>query len=85
MYFKSERIVCMQRMMLGEVKHEVTSRRIGNGWNVRVFTNGEVNQELRVFCQADIRLAARDMLRMEDKCGNWSDFAIASRHSYRKD
>ena len=84
MYFKSQRIVCMKQMMMGEVSHEVTVRRIGNGWNVRVLTNGEVNQELRVFSRMDIRFAARDMLRMEDKCGNWSDFAIASRHGYGK-
>ena len=76
----SEMVVKMQRMMMCEVTHEVTSTRIGKGWNVRVFLNGVVNQEMRVYARTEIGKAAKSMLRMEDKCGNWSAFAISSRH-----
>jgi hypothetical protein len=76
---KSQLIVRMQRCIVGPCTHEVTSRRIGDGWNVRVLLNGEVNQEMRVYDRSEIGKAAREMLRMEDKCGNMSEFADAAR------
>jgi MOSC domain-containing protein YiiM len=54
-------------------------RRIGSGWNCRVLTNGQVNQETRVDAKADIGAACREMLRWEDKVGNLSAFASAAR------
>jgi hypothetical protein len=76
----SKRVVRMMRCMVGECTHEVTSRRIGDGWNVRVLLNGQVNQETRVYCRSEIGKAAREMLRWEDKCGNISAFAHSARH-----
>ena len=73
-------MVTMQRTCMGRCEHTVKSTRIGNGWNVRVFLNGELNQEVRVYAQNLIGAAARDMLRWEDKCGNISEYASAARH-----
>jgi hypothetical protein len=64
---------------MGECTHTVTVRRIGNGWNVRVLLNGEVNQERRVYYPSEIGREAAEMLRMEDKCGNISQYASAAR------
>lgn len=69
----------IKRCMLRWCTHEIRVRRIGKGWNVRLFTNGELNQEIRVYRKLDIGTAARTMLRLEDKCGNWSKFAMAAR------
>ena len=74
-----KRIIGMQYVCAGDCEHEVTSRRIGDGYNVRVLLNGQVNQEVRVSDRSEIGPAARDMLRMEDKCGNISAFAGAAR------
>lgn len=74
-----EQIVPMKRMLLGACEHSVEVRRIGNGYNVRVFVNGELNQEARCSDKADISWTARNMLRWEDKCGNISAFASAAR------
>ena len=74
-----EQIVPMKRVLLGECQHEVQVRRIGNGYNVRVFTNGELNQEARCINKSDISYTARSLLRWEDKCGNISKFASAAR------
>jgi len=69
------------RTLMGDVVHEVKVTRIkGRGWAVRVYTNGVVNQEQMATTQAEIALVARQMLRMEDKCGNISKFASAARH-----
>ena len=76
---QSQLVVRMQRCIAGNCNHEVTVRRIGDGWNVRVLLNGEVNQETRVFYRSEIGKAAREMLRMEDKCGNISAFASSAR------
>jgi hypothetical protein len=73
-------MLTMQRTCAGACEHTVTSRRIGNGWNVRVFLNGVLNQEVRVYAQNLIGAAARDLLRWEDKCGNISDYASKARH-----
>ena len=69
----------IKQMLLGWCEHQVKVRRIGKGWNVRVFTNGILNQELRVYNSQDIGVAAREMLRWEDKVGNWSKHAIEVR------
>jgi hypothetical protein len=76
---KSERILTMQRCIVGDCIHEITCTNIGTGWNIRVLLNGEVNQEVRVYSRFEIAKAAREMLRMEDKCGNISKFASAAR------
>jgi len=70
----------MQNVMVGECVHEVKVTRLGSGWGVRVFTNGVLNQQTTVYSRQDIGAAARDMLRMEDKCGNISDYASRARH-----
>ena len=77
--FKEDIILKMQRMGLQWCEHSVTVRRIGKGWNVRVFVNGILNQESRVYSREHIRLAIAEMLRWEDKSSNFSDMAIASR------
>lgn len=67
------------RCMVDKPEHSVKVTKIGKGWNIRVLIDGAVNQELRVYDPRDIGTAAREMLRWEDKCGNWSDYARASR------
>jgi hypothetical protein len=69
----------MKYTMMGEVEHEVVVTRVGKRWGVRVLVNGETNQEMRVCLKVDIGQAVREMLRWEDKCGNWSDMASKSR------
>lgn len=77
-------IVRMQRVLLGRCEHEVTVRRIGGGWNIRVFVNGELNQEARCHRREDIGYTARSLLRWEDKCGNISQFAISARRRHNQ-
>lgn len=74
-----QQVVRIQRCILGEVKHEVTVRKINGKFHCRVFTNGEINQEAVCYSKCDISFTCRSLLRWEDKCGNWSDFAIAAR------
>ena len=76
---QSKRILTMQRCMVGDCIHEIKCTRLGIGWNIRVLLDGVINQEVRVFHRTEIAKAARDMLRMEDKCGNISKFASAAR------
>lgn len=76
----------MRRVMVGWCQHEVTVRRISAGWNVRVFVNGELNQEARCHRREDIGYTARSLLRWEDKCGNISQYAMSARRRHnRKD
>lgn len=77
--FKTEVIVPFQKACLSRVQHEVTVTKIGNGWNCRVFVNGAVNQEVRVFKREHVSPTCADMLRTEDKCGNISAYATAAR------
>lgn len=77
--YQYEQIIPMKRVLLGECQHEVRVQRIGNGYNVRVFVNGELNQEARCECRSKIGYTARSLLRWEDKCGNISEFASAAR------
>lgn len=68
-------------LMQGECSHEVKVTRIpGKGYGVRVFTNGKLNQEATAPTRADIGPVARSLLRMEDKCGNISNYASRARH-----
>lgn len=69
----------IKRLMQGWCEHQVTVRRTGSGWNVRVFTNGVLNQESWVQLRSDCGNVARRLLRWEDKNGNYSAFATAAR------
>lgn len=70
----------MNKVLQGEVTHDVKVTRMkGHGYGVRVLVDGEVNQQMVVPSRDKIGQAARDMLRMEDKCGNLSDFADNAR------
>lgn len=82
---KIDRVLRMQRCMVQWCEHTVTVRRIGKAWHCRVFVDGVLNQEVKVYDRMDIGFACRDMLRMEDKCGNWSDFAMSARTRQQKD
>lgn len=77
--YNSKVIIKLTKVYFGDVEHEVKVTYIKGGWNVRVYTNGLVNQEIRVFDRADIGTAAREMLRWEDKCGNISKLAHSAR------
>ena len=74
----------MNIMLAGEVSHEIKVTRLGKGWGVRCFTNGRLNQEIQVQCPQDIGVASAEMLRWEDKCGNHSKMASASRDRFNK-
>jgi hypothetical protein len=65
--------------MLGDVEHSTKTTFLGKGWGVRIFTNGEINSEAFVTEKEEIGTAIRSMLRMEDKCGNYSKMAHNSR------
>lgn len=75
-----KQILGIQRMMLGPVTHEVKSVRFEDGYSIRVFTDGILNQESRVDSREEIGPCAKDMLRWEDKVGNISEFAGAARN-----
>lgn len=78
---KADQVIkTLTRIYFTWVSHEVKVTRIGEGWNVRVYTNGEVSQEVRVFDRSRIGIVAREMLRWEDKCGNLSQFASNARN-----
>jgi hypothetical protein len=69
----------MNIFFAGKVTHEIKTTKIAKGWNVRCFTNGQLNQEIQVKFPQDIGVASNEMLRNEDKCGNHSDMATAAR------
>lgn len=71
----------LKKMIQGCVEHEVKVTHLkGVGYGVRVLVNGEVNQQAVAPTRADIESIAKSMLRMEDKCGNDSDYAYSARH-----
>ena len=74
----------MTKFYFDRVEHKVKVTRIGEGWNVRIFTNNEVSQEMRVFDRSRIGVVAREMLRWEDKCGNFSDLSESARKRISK-
>ena len=76
---KPKRIISIQQVCLGDCKHDVVVTHIAGGWNIRVLVNGVINQETRVTKKIQIQPVIAEMLRTEDKCGNFSDLASASR------
>ena len=71
----------MKKVLQGEAAHTVKVTRIkGHGYGVRVLVDGAVNQEALAATRGDIGIVAKQLLRMEDKCGNISDFAHSARH-----
>ena len=79
-------LIRLQRCLVGECEHEVTVRCINGRYHVRVLLNGDVNQEAVCESKLDIGWTARSLLRMEDKCGNISNFASSARERHnRKD
>ena len=72
-------VLRIQRCILGEVEHEVTVRNINGNYHCRVLVNGEVNQEAVCYSKRDITYTCRSLLRWEDKCSNWSNFANSAR------
>jgi hypothetical protein len=67
-------------IFLGPVIHSIKVTFLkGVGWGVRLFANGELSQEYVAKTRTEIGPLARSMLRMEDKCGNISDYAAKSR------
>ena len=71
----------MKKVLQGTVIHEVVVTLIkGVGYGVRVFVNGTINQEGIAESRADIGRVARSLLRMEDKCGNISNYASRARN-----
>lgn len=77
--YKRLTILTLQQVLQGECEHTVKVTRIGDGYNIRVFTNGKLNQESRVYDRRWIGVEAKSMLRMEDKCGNISKYADSAR------
>lgn len=64
-----------------ECNHKIKVTHLkGVGWGVRLFTNGTLNQEGIASTRKEIGPLCRSMLRIEDKCGNWSKYASSSRH-----
>ena len=80
MSYPYKMIIPMQKMLLGEVEHDVKVTAMGSKkFHCRVYTNGKLNQEAVCFNLSDIGVTCRNMLRDEDKCGNISAFASAAR------
>jgi hypothetical protein len=82
--YKRMCILPPQKVGAGACTHEVKVTRIGDGYNIRVFVNGTLNQESRVYDRAFISAEARDMLRWEDKLGNISKYADRARHRLKE-
>ena len=73
-------IIRIRRKLLGEVDDDVKVTAMGSKkFHCRIYVNGELNQEAVCFNRSDISVTCRNMLRMEDKCGNISAFASAAR------
>jgi hypothetical protein len=74
-----------RKMMQGDVEHAVKVNYLGKGvYGCRVYTNGELNAENRCIGKQNIGAACRDLLRFEDKLGNYSKFAHSSRMRFGK-
>lgn len=82
--YKRRTVMSLQRTCVGSCTHGVKVTRIGDGYNIRVFLNNEINQESRVYSREDISPEIYHMLRMEDKCGNLSNMASRSRDRYNE-
>jgi hypothetical protein len=70
----------MKYVMSENCEHDVKVTFLGKGWGIRVFLNGKINQESFVKHKDEISAEIQRMLRMEDKCGNYSKMADRSRH-----
>jgi len=81
---KYKQIITLQRVFFDEVEHEVTVKNIDGKFHVRVFTNGQLNQEAVCESRSDIGYTCRSLLRWEDKCGNFSAFASSARERLNK-
>lgn len=69
-----------RKMMQGDVEHSVKVTHLGKGvYGCRVYMNGELNAENRCIGKQNIGAACRDLLRFEDKLGNYSKYAHSSR------
>lgn len=79
-----KQIVPLQRIYFDEVNHEVTVRYINGKYDCRVFTSDILNQEAVCKTKNLIGFTCRSMLRMEDKCGNISEFADSARFRTNK-
>ena len=77
--YRRRTILRLQNMFRGLCDHDVKVTRLGDGYNIRVFMDGELNQESRVYDRSHVSPEIQDMLRMEDKCGNISKMAGSSR------
>ena len=82
--YKRRTIKSLERGLQGECIHDVKVTRIGDGYNIRVLLNNEVNQECRVYDKIHISTEIYHMLRMEDKCGNISQMASRCRDRYNE-
>lgn len=80
-----EQVLPIKQVLMGRVNHSVTVRRIGGAWHCRVFVNGVVNQEAKCWNRISIGYTCRSLLRWEDKCGNISEFATASRERLNRE
>ena len=68
------------KVLQGFVEHSVKVTYLGKGlYGCRVYVNGELNGEEVVYGREAIGPACRSLLRMEDKCGNLSNFADRAR------
>jgi len=71
----------VKEMKFDFVEHDVKVTRMpGLGYGVRVFVNGKLSSECIADCREMVGPTIRDLLRMEDKCGNISKMADRSRH-----
>jgi hypothetical protein len=69
-----------QMMVEGEVKHEIKVTHLGKGlYGCRCYLNGILNQESEPVPKSMIGEVCRDMLRWEDKMGNYSPYATRAR------
>jgi hypothetical protein len=82
---KYRQIVRMQRCLVGQCEHTVTVRNINRQYHVRVWLNGQVNQEAVCYRRQDIGFTARSLLRWEDKCGNISSYASSARERHNRE
>jgi hypothetical protein len=70
----------MKTLLQGDVEHEVKVTFMKKvGYLVSVFTNGKKNQTGVAKARSEVGPLIRSMLRMEDKCGNYSKMAHSSR------
>lgn len=77
-------VLTVRQFMLKHCTHEVKVTCIDGKYHCRVYTNGELNQEAVCRTQEDIAYTCRNLLRTEDKMGNWSAYATSARNRLNK-